>query len=114
VRVNFRVRDPEAIAWLEKIEADHGRGAKSRACNIALEALLGHEPPDARVLQNLKVIMRQLTGLSTNLNQITLRAHYRDALSSGLVQELEEIRDELRASRRPLEKVVKRWSRQDG
>ena len=111
MRINFRVRDPEVIAYLEALEARQGRGAKSRACNVALEALLGYEPPDEGVLRGLKALIRQLIGISTNLNQITQRAHYRDALSSELVTELESIRDRLRAIRRPLEKVVKRWSR---
>ena len=106
MRINFRVRDPEVIAYLEALEARHGR-----ACNVALEALLGYEPPDEGGLRGLKAMIRQLTGISTNLNQLALRAHYRDAMSSGLVEELEEVRDRLRALRRPLEEVVKRWSR---
>ncbi|MCZ4283136.1 plasmid mobilization relaxosome protein MobC [Kiloniella laminariae] len=111
MHVNFRIKDKRLIEYLERLEEKEGRGAKSRFINEALLSHLGRPPIPDDMRQDLKTLLRQITGIATNINQIAYRSNLRTATALPTIEQLLAVRDTLKTHEKPLRSMLKKWGK---
>ena len=75
MRLAVRIHDRGLIEHLEMLDTEHGRGARSRFINEAALAYLGRRVATVEEKADLKIMVRQLIGVATNVHQLSKNAN---------------------------------------
>ena len=108
MRLAVRIHDQEVIEHLKMLDAEHGRGAKSRFVNEAILAYLGRRVATVEEKENLKTMVRQLVGVATNVHQLSKNANMQKDRFAPAITELENVASELNAVEKKLRRLIRK------
>ena len=108
MHINVRIHDRELIEHLEMLDTEHGRGAKSRFINEAALAYLGRRVATVEEKADLKIMVRQLIGVATNVHQLSKNANMQKEQFDPSIGYLNSVALELKAVEKKLRRLIRK------